>query len=88
MSSTWLVIAELTGPPFAMFVVSAIATASIVVVVPIVLFAIGVMLIPIVLVVPIATFTVSVTVIPIVTVLPIVMSAMVSCGLQCFVAIW
>ena len=53
MPWTWLVIAELTGPPTAMFVVGAIATAPIVVVVPIVSSAIGVMLIPIVIVVPI-----------------------------------
>ena len=48
----WFVIAELTGPPTAMFVVGAIVTAPIVVVVPIVSSAIGVMLIPVAIVVP------------------------------------
>ena len=49
---TWLVTADLTGPPTAMFVVGVIMTAPIMVVVPIVSSAIGVMLIPIVIVVP------------------------------------
>ena len=49
---TWFVIAELTGPPTAMFVVGAIVTAPIMVVVPTVSSAFGVMLIPIVIVVP------------------------------------
>ena len=53
MPWTWFVIAELTGPPTAMFVVGAIVAAPIVVVVPIVSSAIGVMLILIVIVVPI-----------------------------------
>ena len=48
----WLVIVDLAGPPTAMFVVGAIVTAPIMVVVPIVSSAIGVMLIPIVIVVP------------------------------------
>ena len=49
---TWFVIAELVGPPTAMLVVGAIVTAPIMVVVPTVSSAIGVMLIPIVIVVP------------------------------------
>ena len=49
MPWTWFVIAELTGPPIAMFVMIAIVTVPTVVVVPIVMFAVSVMMMPVVI---------------------------------------